>query len=111
MGYLLPRVIALVDDKAVAGVADSFTPRHLTSGGEHVRQRAGDGDLGHGFGLFPHETPHLNPRWDDAFEEGDVFAAEPGLYGPELKAGIRLEQNYRLTADGVERLTSFPLEL
>ena len=67
--------------------------------------------LGHGFGLFPHEAPHLNPHWDDAFEEGDVFTAEPGLYGPELKAGIRLEENYRVTADGVERLTTFPLEL
>ncbi len=67
--------------------------------------------LGHGFGLFPHEGPHLNPHWDDAFAEGDVFTAEPGLYGPELRAGIRLEQNYRVTADGVERLTRFPLEL
>lgn len=67
--------------------------------------------LGHGIGLYPHEGPHLNPNWDDTFEEGDVFTAEPGLYGPELKAGIRLEQNYRVTADGVERLTSFPLEL
>jgi len=67
--------------------------------------------LGHGFGLFPHEAPHLNPNWDDAFEEGDVFTAEPGLYGPELRAGIRLEQNYRVTSSGVERLTSFPLEL
>ncbi len=67
--------------------------------------------LGHGFGLFPHEGPHLNPRWDDTFEEGDVFTAEPGLYGPELRAGIRLEQNYVVTETGVERLTSYPLEL
>ena len=67
--------------------------------------------LGHAFGLFPHEGPHLNPNWDDTFEEGDVFTAEPGLYGPELKAGIRLEQNYRVTADGLRRLTSHPLEL
>ena len=67
--------------------------------------------LGHGFGLFPHEAPHLNPNWDDVFEEGDVFTAEPGLYGPELQAGIRLEENYLVTSDGVERLTSFPLDL
>lgn len=67
--------------------------------------------LGHGFGLFPHEAPHLNPNWDDTFEAGDCFTAEPGLYTEELKAGIRLEQNYRVTADGVERLTDFPLEL
>ncbi len=67
--------------------------------------------LGHGFGLFPHEAPHLNPNWDDQFEQGDVFTAEPGLYTDELAAGIRLEQNYRVTADGVERLTEFSLEL
>lgn len=67
--------------------------------------------LGHGFGLEPHEAPHLNPHWDDVFEEGDVFTAEPGLYAESLKAGLRLEQNYRVTADGVERLTSYPLEL
>lgn len=67
--------------------------------------------LGHGIGLFPHEAPHLNSNWDDTFQEGDVFTAEPGLYSEELKAGIRLEQDYLVTADGVERLTKFPLEL
>jgi Xaa-Pro dipeptidase len=67
--------------------------------------------LGHGFGLFPHETPHLNPHWDDYFQEGDVFTAEPGLYYDELHAGIRLEENYRVSSDGVERLTTYPLEL
>ena len=35
----------------------------------------------------------------------------PVLYGPELRGGIRLEQNYRVTTDGVERLTTFPLDL
>jgi Xaa-Pro aminopeptidase len=67
--------------------------------------------LGHGFGLFPHEAPHLNPNWDDVFEVGDVFTAEPGLYTDELRAGIRLEQNYRVTESGVELLTTFPLHL
>ncbi len=67
--------------------------------------------LGHGIGLFPHEGPHLNPHWDDTFAEGDVFTAEPGLYAPELRAGLRLENTYRVTATGVERLTNFPLEL
>jgi Xaa-Pro dipeptidase len=67
--------------------------------------------LGHGIGLYPHEAPHLNAHWDEVFEEGDVFTAEPGLYGPELRAGIRLEQDYLVTRDGLERLTEFPLEL
>ena len=67
--------------------------------------------LGHGIGLAPQEGPHLNPRWDDTFEEGDFFAVEPGLYHEDLRFGIRLEENYLVTADGVEKLTDYPLEL
>ncbi|HQU47322.1 MAG TPA: M24 family metallopeptidase [Pirellulales bacterium] len=53
----------------------------------------------------------MNPKWDDHFAEGDVFTAEPGLYSPELRAGIRLENDYLVTATGVECLSPFPLEL
>jgi Xaa-Pro aminopeptidase len=67
--------------------------------------------LGHGVGLAPHEGPHLNPRWDDTLAEGDFIAVEPGLYHEELRAGIRLEQNYVVTASGVQLLTDWPLEL
>jgi Xaa-Pro dipeptidase len=67
--------------------------------------------LGHGVGLAPHEGPHLNPRWDDVFAEGDFFTAEPGLYHDSLQHGIRLEENYVVTADGVRRLTDYPLGL
>ena len=45
-----------------------------------------------------------------ALQEGDVFAAEPRLYGPDLSPGIRLEQNYLVTATGVRCLTAFPLD-
>lgn len=67
--------------------------------------------LGHGIGLFPHEAPHLNPHWDDTFEVGEVFTAEPGLYGADLRGGIRLENDYLVTDSGVELLSDFPLEL
>ena len=67
--------------------------------------------LGHGVGLAPHEGPHLNPHWDDTFAEGDFFTAEPGLYHDSLQHGIRLEENFVVTADGVERVTDFPLGL
>jgi Xaa-Pro aminopeptidase len=70
-----------------------------------------DHHLGHGVGLYPHEAPHLNPHWDDQFETGDVFTVEPGLYHAELNCGMRIEQNYRVTSSGVERLTDFSLEL
>jgi Xaa-Pro aminopeptidase len=85
---------------------------------QEVQRQLDDADLGvfnhhlgHGIGLFPHEAPHLNPHWDDQFEVGDVFAAEPGLYAPELRSGIRLENDYLVTDEGVELLTPFPLGL
>jgi Xaa-Pro aminopeptidase len=67
--------------------------------------------LGHGIGLQPHEYPHLNPKWDDTLLEGEVFTAEPGLYGPHLNGGIRLENDYLVTASGVRNLVNFPLAL
>jgi len=67
--------------------------------------------LGHGIGLFVHETPHLNPSWDDTLEEGDVIAVEPALYGPDLGVGIRIENDYLVTAGGLELLSPFPLGL
>ncbi len=67
--------------------------------------------LGHGMGMCPHETPELNPNYDAVFEVGDVFTMEPGVYADELKAGIRLEENYLLTERGVEKLTTFPRSL
>jgi Xaa-Pro aminopeptidase len=67
--------------------------------------------LGHGIGLFPHEAPHLNPNWNDTFQEGEVFACEPGLYAERYRFGLRLENNYLVTADGVELLSDFPMEL
>lgn len=66
---------------------------------------------GHGIGLDAHEVPRINPAWDDVFEEGDVIAFEPGLYGGDLRAGIRLENNYLITADGFRQLSHFPLDL
>jgi Xaa-Pro aminopeptidase len=67
--------------------------------------------LGHGVGLAPQEGPHLNPRWDDTFAEGDFLAVEPGLYHDSLRFGVRLEQNYLVTDRGVELLTDWPLGL
>lgn len=67
--------------------------------------------LGHGIGTGGHEAPRLNPHWDDTFQVGDVFTAEPGLYGEDLKAGIRIEHNYLVTESGLEKLSHFPIDL
>jgi Xaa-Pro dipeptidase len=81
---------------------------------EHLKEKLGHGlshHLGHGVGLQPHEFPHLNPKWDDVFLEGDVFTAEPGSYGKHLDSGIRIENQYLVTATGVENLVDYPMEL
>ncbi|MDX1779937.1 MAG: M24 family metallopeptidase [Thalassovita sp.] len=61
--------------------------------------------LGHGIGLMPVESPRLNPHWDDVFEEGDVFTLEPGLYSEDLRAGVRIENDYVLTEAGIRALS------
>jgi Xaa-Pro aminopeptidase len=81
---------------------------------QSLKQSIGRGlshHLGHGVGLQPHEFPHLNPKWDDTLIEGDVFTAEPGLYGKEINGGIRLENQYLVTATGVENLLNFPMDM
>jgi Xaa-Pro aminopeptidase len=67
--------------------------------------------LGHGVGLQPHEFPHLNPKWDEVLMEGEVFTAEPGLYAPHLRGGLRIENEYVVTKTGVRNLLDFPMEL
>lgn len=66
---------------------------------------------GHGIGLDAHEVPRINPGWDDEFAVGDIVAFEPGLYGDDLRGGIRLENNYLITGEGFRQLSHFPLDL
>ena len=67
--------------------------------------------LGHGIGLAVHEAPHLNPAWDDTLQEGEVIAVEPALYDPVLRCGMRIENDYLVTATGLVNLSPFPLGL
>lgn len=63
---------------------------------------------GHGLGLSHLERPYLVREADDTLAEGDVVTLEPGQYGFDF-GGIRLERNYRITADGFETLTHHAL--
>ena len=67
--------------------------------------------LGHGIGLQVHEAPYLNPEWDQQLAAGDVITVEPGVYHPTLAAGIRLENDFIITAHGAEQITHAALEL
>jgi Xaa-Pro aminopeptidase len=43
--------------------------------------------------------------------EGEVFTAEPGVYSDSLRAGMRIENQYLVTAGGVEDLVNYPMDL
>lgn len=60
--------------------------------------------LGHGFGLSIHEYGLLSRRQKIVLCENDTVTVEPGVY-IEGWGGLRLEDDYRVTESGAERLT------
>jgi Xaa-Pro aminopeptidase len=63
--------------------------------------------IAHGVGARAHEPPYAHQAGAGTIEVGMVLAIEPGVYWPE-GGGLRLEDNFLVTADGVEKLSSFP---
>ena len=117
-GELEPRYDVLLDQLlAVYGRALD----HLRPGAELAELdrlvRAGIAEAGypgqpshpiaHGVGARAHEPPYAHQAGGGTVEEGMVFAIEPGIYWPE-GGGLRIEDNFLVTAGGVEKLSSFP---
>lgn len=63
--------------------------------------------IAHGVGARAHEPPWPHQAGGGTFEEGMVIAIEPGIYWPH-GGGLRLEDNFLITADGAEKLCSDP---
>jgi Xaa-Pro dipeptidase len=61
----------------------------------------------HGVGARAHEPPFAHQAGGGVMREGMVLAIEPGIYWPE-GGGLRLEDNFLVTADGSEKLSPFP---
>ncbi len=61
----------------------------------------------HGVGARAHEPPYPHQAGGGTFEAGMVLAIEPGVYWPG-GGGLRVEDNFLVTADGVEKLSPFP---
>lgn len=61
----------------------------------------------HGVGARAHEPPWPHQAGSGTIEEGMVLAIEPGVYWPD-GGGLRLEDNFLITADGAEKLCSDP---
>ncbi|MBD3672159.1 MAG: aminopeptidase P family protein [Planctomycetaceae bacterium] len=60
---------------------------------------------GHGLGLAHPEPPVIVPESADTLLAGDVVTLEPALYVEGI-GGIRIENNYLITAEGYERLSN-----
>ncbi len=83
-----------LDRAAALGFADAFM------GHGPLRARY----LGHGVGLDLDEWPVLAEGWTEPLEPGHVFCVEPKMVFPG-EGAVGIEDQYVVTADGVERLT------
>uniref|UniRef100_UPI00356367E3 M24 family metallopeptidase n=1 Tax=Pontiella sp. TaxID=2837462 RepID=UPI00356367E3 len=66
--------------------------------------------LGHGIGLQIHEAPTLNPQSTERLRKNMIVTIEPGIYFVGT-SGVRLEDDYLITADGCKNLCTLPLAL
>jgi len=79
-----------------------------------IRRRLAEGGYGgqpdhavaHGLGVRAHEPPWAHELSPGVLEEGMVLAVEPGAYWPG-GGGLRLEDDYLVTAAGPQRLGTF----
>src|SRR5581483_3909035 len=63
--------------------------------------------LCHGIGARAHGPPYAHQAGSGEIREGMVLAIEPGIYW-KGGGGLRLEDNFLVTADGPEKLSPFP---
>jgi Xaa-Pro aminopeptidase len=61
----------------------------------------------HGVGARAHEPPFAHAAAPGTIQQGMVLAIEPGIYW-EGGGGLRLEDNWLITASGNEKLCSYP---
>ena len=57
--------------------------------------------IGHHLGIDVHDVADAT----QPLEEGAIFTIEPGIYIPQERLGIRIEDNYLMTARGVDCLS------
>jgi Xaa-Pro aminopeptidase len=61
----------------------------------------------HGIGARAHEPPYAHQAVESEIFEDMVLAIEPGCYWPE-GGGLRVEDNFHITAAGPHKLSPFP---
>ena len=95
--------VAYAREGAVIGELDRLIRRRLAEGGYPGQPSH---PVAHGVGARAHEPPFAHQAADGVMAANMVFAIEPGAYWPE-GGGLRLEDDYLITATGAERLGTF----
>jgi Xaa-Pro dipeptidase len=112
------KVYATVDKAQLAGVGAlkaGAIPEDVDRAARKVIEDAGYGEffthrLGHGLGMDGHEHPYLVHGNRAPLTADNVVTIEPGIY-MEGKFGVRIEDDYAVTRDGVKSLSVRPGEL
>ena len=117
-GELTPRYHKLLDQllgvfqEAIAHVRDGASLPELD---RLIRARIAEAGyagqpshpVAHGVGARAHEPPFAHQAGGGTIQKGMVLAIEPGIYWPQ-GGGLRLEDNFHVTAQGNEKLCSYP---
>ncbi|QDU18776.1 M24 family metallopeptidase [Urbifossiella limnaea] len=107
--------VLAAQDAAIAQLRHGAAAKAVDAAARKVLAAAGYGDyfthgLGHGIGLEIHEAPRIRSNSDDVLEAGMVVTLEPGVYIPGW-GGVRIEDDFLITRDGCQRLTTLSREL
>lgn len=86
------------------GAVDALARDYLTERGYGEQFKH---SLGHGIGLFIHESPTLRKNNQDVLQSGMVVTIEPGVYVSGL-GGVRIEDDVLIEDSGVRVLTHAP---
>lgn len=66
--------------------------------------------IGHGIGLELDEFPIIAPNFKEEFQPGMVYAFEPKFAFPG-KGAVGVEDDFVVTANGIDRLTKYNDEI
>ena len=91
-------------------IASSVRPPMM----EVLTARGFGGRMPHHGGHLVGPAPYLKPAFEDGCDEpveaGDICTLEPGVY-MEGEWGMRVENDYLVTEDGLENLFDYPREI
>ena len=101
---IFQRAIASCRDGAPLGEIDRIIRQGIADAGYPGQPSH---PVGHGVGARAHEPPYCHQAAPGVMRSGMVLAIEPGLYW-EGGGGLRLEDNFLITAEGCEKLCTYP---